>query len=129
MKNLVILLFCVLLGCEPIADKSYTIRIRNNSNNTILVYGLYILPDTSIINQKPNLKTIASGASNEIYDSEVGDYKYGRLDKEKLTVFIFSKDTVDYYSWEAIRTKYKILKRYEINNQDLTNMGGTLNYP
>ena len=45
---------------------------------------------------------------------------------EVLTLFILDKDTVDSHSWEYIRKKNVILKRFEFNYQELKGMGFTI---
>lgn len=116
-------------SCEKFADHKYGIRIRNKSQQTINVYAAYILPDTLLSNQKPTLKEIKPENSTHIYDNEVGDTGFERFKSEKITIFILSKDTLAKYSWNEIRTHNNILKRYEITEKDLTDMGGSVIYP
>ena len=115
-------------SCEKISDRDYIIRVRNNSEQTVSVFAGY-LPDTLLPEIKPNLKDISSGKSKEIYDKEVGDEKFERLKTERITVFILDSDTVKTYSWDEVRENYNILKRYTFNNQELNEMGGSVNYP
>lgn len=132
MNRLLILLISIPLmsvSCEKFADNAYGIRVRNESRQTISIYAEYILPDTLLSTQKPLLKDVLPENSTHIYDDEVGDEELNRFKTDKITIFILSKDTVDKYSWEEIRSEYKILQRYEINNQDLVDMGGSVEYP
>jgi len=131
MKKIIqiLIVFIVLLGCEHFADKQYGIRIRNHSNYSISVYGDYILPDTMLTPNYPNIRVFKQGESNQLLATEVGDPELERFKNEKLTIFIFSTDTLNKYSWNEVVEGYKVLKRYEINQQDLIDMGGAVTYP
>ncbi len=131
MRMMLVILFFVFFftSCEHFARQTYTIRIRNESSQIISVYGEYILPDTSLPEQKPSLRDILPHESGLIYGHEVNDDDFERMENEQITVFIFSKDTIDQYDWATIKKDYKILKRSEFNNDELTSMGGALIYP
>lgn len=128
---LIVGITCILAGCDlfPMGGVKYGILIKNNSQKSIYVYASYILPDTAIASLKPSLKELKEGETRSINDHEVGDDKLDRLANEKITLFILSKDSVDKYPWDKIRAEYKILKRYELDNKDLKNMGGIVSYP
>jgi hypothetical protein len=123
-----LLIFCSV-SCEKFADHSYTIEIKNNSNQIIDVYAAYILPDTLLPLVKPILIEIQPSKSGELYDRDVKDQKFIKFKTEKLSIFVLSKDTISKYSWEVIITNYNILKRYEITEKDLTVMGGSVAFP
>lgn len=132
MKNVIFLIFAIFLtssSCEQFARHEYRIRVRNNSNQTISVYAGYLLPDTLLPINKPNLKEILVGKFGDIHDSDIGDEKFGKLKSERLTIFVLNKDTVEKYDWYFVRNNYKILKRYEFNDKELTDMGGDVIYP
>jgi hypothetical protein len=109
-------------------DSRVSFSIKNNSDRVIDIYAAYILPDTFLPINKPSLITIESKKLGYISDRYIGDDEFKRFSSKKLTIFILSKDTVDKYSWETIRHDYNILKRYEINNNDLVDMGGYVTY-
>lgn len=127
-KTIFFLMLFFLISCLPM-DKSSAFSIKNNSEQSINLYAAYILPDTILPVNKPTFILIEAGRLGYITDGYIGDDEFKRFSNDKLTIFILSKDTVDKYSWEAIRNDYRILKRYEINNQDLVNMGGSVTYP
>lgn len=131
MKSVLIIILCCLIigGCGKGPDHHYVISIENNSGTTISLYGAYILPDTAISIIKPVLKIASPGKVTEIYDDEVNDDKFNRLESNKLTIFIFNSDSVARYPWDTIRLNYRILKKYELNKNDLNNMGGYIKYP
>jgi hypothetical protein len=117
-------------SCIPM-DRAWIIYIINNSPQAIYAYANYILPDTVLPTVKPFLIQVPNGkiTIGSIYDEDVGDPEFKRLKKDRLTVFILSKDTVDKYAWDIVRDKYMILKRYEFNAKELTEMGGEIVYP
>jgi hypothetical protein len=131
MKYILIIISTALLsGClEDFADHAYAIKIKNNSNQVIVVYANYILPDTLLSLEKPRFIELQPTKTRELFGTSVNDPELHRFESEKLTIFVLSKDIVDRYSWEEIRSGYKILKRFEINEQDLVNMGGSVIFP
>lgn len=132
MKTIVLKLSVIILifgSCKHFADRSYDIRIRNTSDINIDCYAAYILPDTLLPLEKPEFIEVKPGESGFIYGYNINDPGLERFNTERLSIFVLSKDTVESYSWEEIRSDYQILKRYEINEQDLINMGGSVTYP
>ncbi len=122
-----ILIIAIFTSCS--LDQWYGIKITNNSNNSIHAYGVYILPDTALAQDKPILNIIGEHKTAHIFGYNIGDEKLTRFEKDKVTIFILSREIVEKNTWEDIRTNYRILKRYEINKQDLINMGGVVTYP
>jgi hypothetical protein len=51
------------------------------------------------------------------------------LPLDTLSIFIIFEDTLLTYSWEVIRSDYKILKRYDLSLQDLQKLNYTIPYP
>ena len=131
MKKILIFVSIVLLlasSCEKFARHEYSIYVKNKSNKNITIYTDYLLPDTLLPQIEPSLKTIGINDIGSIYGNEIGDPKLEKFETEKLTVFILSTDTVNFYTWSEIVNGYKILNRYEIDHQDLINMGGSIEY-
>ncbi len=122
-------LLIITTGCEGYGDRSSALDIRNDATYSISFYGEYIFPDTSIRIERPLIRHIASGKTNHLYDSDVGDLGFNRFEKEKLTIFIFSTDTLNKYSWGEIVIGNKVLRKYEINHDDYIRMGGGIDYP
>lgn len=126
--NLLYILSIILIsfGCEKPVDKVYSIRVENSSNDTIQFYASYVYPDTTIVSEKPRLKLAYPNKYGHIDSKEKWE---DVLPKDTLIVFIFSKDTVDAYSWEDLRTEYNVLKRYDLSISDLEAMNWTITYP
>ncbi len=128
----------VCLQCENLAmDKKYPIYLINNFSHPIGFYfatgGQYgtfypdPLPET---NQYVTYK-LDSG-KRFIYDSGLSwekAFKEGVFPKDTLSVFIFSTDTLNRYSWDEVRSGNKILKRYDLSLDDLIQMNWTITYP
>jgi len=64
------------------------------------------------------------------YMSEMKMSKFIRtLPHDTLSVFIFHTDTLKNNSWEDVRDHYKILKRYDLSQEDLEKMRWKIVYP
>ena len=131
MRLIKLIIFCLLLSsCEKFGDHRYALNIKNNSSYRIAAYAKYILPDTTLLSiTTPDLEYANPNNFIEIRDNEVNDEKFERFQTEKLTIFIFSSDTISKYPWDSIKINYNILMRYELNKDDYHNMGGIVNYP
>jgi len=79
--------------------------------------------------EKPNFIEINSGKTGYIYGDDCNDPGFIRIKTEKLTIFVLNKDTVDKYPWSYIRNNYVLLKRYEVTEKDIINMGGSIVFP
>jgi hypothetical protein len=132
MKNVSISIILALLlnSCfDKFADHEDSFQLENKSNQNIYCYASYILPDTNIVPNKPKLIEIFSGKIGYIDGSDCNDPGLKRLKAEKLTIFVLNKDMVDKNTWDYIRVNLKILKRYEVTEKDILNMGGSVTYP
>ncbi len=128
-RNIVFLLSLMLCGysCEKVVDHTNFIRVHNNTNDTIQVYAGYNYPDTLLSLEKPGLVMIYPNTKNGGLESKT-DWK-DKVESDTLSIFILSKDTVDRYSWDKIRSDYNVLKRYDINLDDLEKQKWTVTYP
>lgn len=126
--NILIVLSLILCcaSCEKLVDHVYSIKIQNNSKDTVQFYESYNYPDTSIDVTKPRLK-MAYPMKYSFLDSKK-EWK-DVLPKDTILIYILSKDTVDTYSWNVIRSKNKILKRYSLSIQDLEKQSWIVTYP
>ena len=131
-----ILLITVCSKCEKGAmDYSYEINLINNSNIPI---GYYFatggehgtcypdsLPETNEYIIYDIREVLRPG-----YESHIswGSF-FESLPHDTLSIFIFSTDTLNKYSWEEIRDGYNILERYDLSQDDLKNMSWTITYP
>ena len=129
----IIFIFLLLFSCEwPYMDKVDPLYIKNKSYHTISIYPArrgfdFLYPDTSItLKYKPY--PLESFLSTNI-DSDNWEEEIEFLPKDTLSIFIFSTDTLNKYSWEEVRRDYKLLKRYDLSIQDLELLDYKVYYP
>jgi hypothetical protein len=128
--NILIILSILLCGasCEKLVDHVYSIKVRNNTNDTLLFYESYNYPDSSIVQNKPILTRIYPKDYSHL-DSKKDWDEILVPPKDTISIFILNKDTVDRYSWDKIRNDYNVLKRYDLSLDDLKNLNWTITYP
>ena len=128
--NILFLLLVVLCSvrCEKLVDHVYSVKIQNNTNDTLLFFESYNYPDTSIVQNKPILIRVYPKDYNFLDSMDAWDVVLVPP-KDTLSIFILSKDTVDKYNWELIRSDNNILKRYDLSLNDLKRMNWTITYP
>jgi hypothetical protein len=138
MKTFIIQLFFILVffaSCDWFAtDRYYSICFKNNSTKSITTYFTWpitdrLYPDTSLAENKPNLLEILPNAKGYWHISFEYKYLFDAIPSDTLSVFIFSTDTLNKYTWEEVRDGYKILKRYDLSYDDLVEMDYTITYP
>lgn len=115
-------------SCEKLVDHAYIIKIQNNSNDTIQFYESYNYPDTTIDVTKPRLKMVYPSKYSSLESKKDWD-EVLVSPKDTISIFILSKDTVNKYSWDKIRSDYNILKRYDLSLDDLEKRSWTITYP
>lgn len=120
-----ILTICIASTCNknPFAKTVYSIFIQNESEKPILFLVSEDYPDTSIPDSRTELVGVTAGGRTP-YDFHVRNWSevFDRLPQDTLSIFIFSGDTLANNTWQDIRTGYKILKRYDLSQQDIKNM-------
>lgn len=128
--NILIIMSIILCGasCEKTVDHVYSIKIQNNTNDTLLFYGSYNYPDTSVVQVKPILTRVYPKDYNYL-DSKKDWDEVLVPPKDTISIFIFRKDTVDKYSWDKIRSDYNVLKRYDLSLDDLKKLSWKVIYP
>jgi hypothetical protein len=129
----IIFIFLLLFSCEwPYMDRIDPLYIKNQSNCTISIYparrGIdFVYPDTSItLKYKPY--PLGSFLSTNFASADWKE-EIEFLPKDTLSIFIFSTDTLNKYSWEEVRRDYKILKRYELSYEDCKLLKFRVPYP
>ena len=115
----VVVLF-LTTGCPM--DMDWGLRVVNNSQQTIYVYAAYLQEDLLPIS-KPRLIEVLRQQEGWISGSYINDEQLKRFSKEQLTMFFLSKDTIDKYNWETVRSKNMVLKLYRFNEQELLGKG------
>jgi len=120
-------------------DNFYGLWIFNNTNNAIYFYSNAepqntVVRDTSINFSNDNTYYFALiQPKTKHYDDwgQCDPERYVRLKipHDTLSIFFFDKDTIERYSWEEIRSEYKILCRYDVSAQDIKRHNYTFSYP
>ena len=126
----IVLLFVLLMfsTCDYYQDFMF----KNNSTRGVHIYfeaynrklGKIVYPDTAIPIER---------VDNLYRQGERFFYTYatGKVDPwvDTLSLFIFDADTLNMYSWEEIRSGYKILQRYDISPEDIKALKYNIFYP
>ncbi len=111
------------------------IDFKNNSENDIYFYiawcGGGIYPDTTLSFHETKLSKIkAKGGFSEEYKGVQNiEDEIQSLPQGVLSIYFFSKDTLEKYSWEEVQSGYKILKRYDLNASDIKKINRVVSYP
>jgi hypothetical protein len=133
--GLILVLSSKCVDSEP---PVYPLYLMNNSNYSIGYYfaigGKYgtfypdSLPETDyIVGRELSENEKFTYYGDVEWDNQNSFNKY--FPHDTLSVFIFSSDTLNKYTWEEVRDGYKILKRYDLSYQDLEEMDYTITYP
>ena len=137
-----IVLLIIACKCDNCLESNTSIYVDNKSDFVISFYfpligmqgGIY--PDTTITFDKKNVGyptksgTMAyAGISNISLERWIQSFP-----KDTVSIFIFSKDILDKFSWFEIQSGYKILQRYDLSLEDfnrLSNKNGVpvIDYP
>jgi hypothetical protein len=139
MKNLIIFSLFTLFGCKQVPFASYVSRIivKTSTNDSLICFVEYNnsnihYPDTSLPIGKPFKQLIKL---NKPYyldktgkDNTWANY-IATLPVDTLCIFILDAKIFADSSWQTIRDKYLVLKRYDLSAEQLKNMNFTINYP
>ena len=135
MKNKINILIVVVIafmstGCEIFLDVNYRIAIQNETNDTIRFYGSYNYPDTAISQNTPMLLYPVIPHTRDYINSRGKKWeKVLVAPHDTMSIFILQQEVVNTYTWDEIRSKYLILKRYDLSITDLRNLNFVVTYP
>jgi hypothetical protein len=130
ISSLVLIIMFCFNSCKQIVEDSYRIWFKNESSFVVNVERSYNFPDTNLFSHKPKMRNIGSNEKDPIEAFDPWDEIFeNEIQSDTLIIFVFNKDTLDYYSWDTIREKYKILHRYDLSLQDLKEDGMYVYYP
>jgi hypothetical protein len=132
MKVKYLIMSCITINiavckCGNFPEKNYPIEIINKSEETIYSYlalggeGGNAYPDTTLSFDKKKIgyTTKPGKASHRALPLLTIEEWISRLPKDTLSIYIFSKDTLDRYNWSEIQLGYKILIRYDLSIEDV----------
>jgi hypothetical protein len=136
MKNEIFKLIFILLmvsSCHSDCEKYVcSLDINNNSLSTLSIYFSNSYPDTGLYKNLADLgcSLIKPNSTCECINRISWKDHINELCKGgKLTIFVFSKDTINKYTWDSVEAKYKVLKRYAISIEDFQKRGWKIEYP
>jgi hypothetical protein len=122
-------------GCATEVNKKNEITLVNTSGNSI---GYYFALGGKFGNAYPDtiLPAYTDYVGKELKSNKTFHYLFGggkealikALPKDTLSVYIFSTDTLSKYTWDEVRSNYKVLKRYDLSLQDLNELNWTITY-
>lgn len=118
--SVLIFVITTLTGCprQEIEHSSFT--FYNNSNSNVCIYlgvaprsmGGSLYPDTLLMN--------SNATTGPILKDHFFGYDFNRLlSKDTMCLFILDEDTISKYSWDIIKSDYKILQRYDLRVDDI----------
>ena len=119
-----ILLFCIIstiLSCEGIRYPKFSIQVVNNSDSAISTF--FAFPTIYDIGYPDTLLPINEIAMQVAKPKESNYHDFGYclnevfellLPSDTLSVYYFSTDTLEKYTWEEIRNGYRILRRDDL---------------
>jgi hypothetical protein len=105
--------------------------VRNNTGTNI--YSIYSrdYPDTTFrIAPKPvEEDLIKSHSERHLISRTSWESVFNSLPADTLSIFIFDAHLIDNTPWDTVKSKYLILKRYDLSYDDLVRMNWTVIYP
>jgi hypothetical protein len=139
MKSLITCILILLFGCKqpPLVDRIYTITATTSSNDSLVCFIEYDAnaihyPDTNLPLLKP-FKRLVRKDKPYYLDRQDDNGKWeeyiASLPADTLSVFFLDAKVFTDSSWQTIRDKYLVLKRYDLSAEQLKSLNYTINYP
>lgn len=135
LRTVMLIIVILLYGCDSFPDKRYLMNVDNHFSSTICWNNAFgggekTYPDTTLLfkRERVNRKVKAEGKYYDYYSLSFEEL-FSDLPQDTLSMYFFSQDTLDKYSWEEIQAGYKVLIRYDISLQDLIRLDYTISYP
>ncbi len=135
MKKLFIaiaVLTCLAGTCRknPFAENRYSIWLKDEQGKGFIFLVSKQYPDTSIPDAYNELAGVQANSRTpyDFHEDKWSDV-FENLPADTLSIFIFSGDTLVKYDWQEVRNGYKILKRYDLSQQDIERRNNTITYP
>lgn len=131
------LFIIVACKCEGCLESRTPIEIKNKSDFVISFYlpligmqeGIY--PDTSLTFEKTNVgyatkpgNIAHAGISNISIEDWVHSFP-----KDTVSIYIFSQDTLNKYTWQEIQQNYSIQQRYDLSLYDFNTLTNEYGIP
>ena len=136
MKKIITTIIAILLVTSLYRcwETHYPLYITNNADHTFgfdLGLGGHsgYYPDTLLPKTDFSVKNIQPGKRYNYCIDFKWEKIFSRLPKDTMSVFIFHTDTLKKYTWEEVRDRYMILKRYDLSYDDIVRLHNKYNVP
>ncbi len=120
MYKLMIFIILLVSSCKIPTDIESSIQIRNNSDQSVSTFialpnGVgFAYPDTTLpLNEIP-MQSAGLGQQNFYYFPRSLEEELNTLPTDTISIYYFSTDTLNKYSWEEIRDNYMVLRRDDL---------------
>jgi hypothetical protein len=115
---------------DQVTDSSIT--ILNNSNSDIVSHYTNNFPNDTLLVSFPYPITVQNGINVNAHSSTKFGGPFEQSFKERpdkiLMIYLFSRDTINQVPWEQIKSKYLILKRYDLTLDSLEKRNWIVEY-
>jgi hypothetical protein len=137
MKYLFVSIFVinmVSISCNRNTENCHdSISIINNSGNAIYFSESFRYPDTLTLYPNPSLdpgyfKINSNSCKNDITRDCFED-EFTRSTQGIIMFYIYDALTLETTSWDTVKAKYLILKRYDLTLKDIKDMNWSITYP
>lgn len=125
IMTIFVFLFFISSKCQE-DNYHLDLTIKNNSSSTISVSPSFTYPDTAIICPLGHYE-ILSGEEHKDHQRYGWEPSIGKL--KYFQIFIIDPNIINSSPCDSIRKYNKILKRYQLNIDDLNRLNWTVIYP
>jgi hypothetical protein len=134
----ILILFIFTSCCQT--PFRYGLHITNNSTDAVGCYfylaweggneGI-VYSDTTLVSLRTDEVTIIKSGQTYRASRPVSPITEWilSLPSDTLSVFFFSQDTLNTYSWEEIKHRYKVLRRYDLSIEDIQKLKNKYDVP
>lgn len=117
-----------------LGEMFHAITVYNNTSDTVYPYLASVnasiqYPDTALPVDKPALSRVLPNNTFNFYSREEWEKVIDKLQADTLSIFILDDEVYRDSSWQVVRDKYLVLKRYDLSVSDLKAMDWRVHYP
>jgi hypothetical protein len=136
MKNIIyiIIITAIFNSCIKLDGTDYRLKIKNNTSKYLYYNDQNGYPDTTIeefnnISLKDSY-LIDPNSERRIPTQVPWERIFEKnLKSDTLMIFIYDAAVIENTTWDTVKAKYMILKRYDLSLEDLQRMNWTITYP
>ena len=115
-------------------DEFYGFMLENNlSENIAYCVGVNkdrqtIYPDT-LLHNKEDLRYFNERSNISFWQTRDKKWDYILKNSDTISIFIFSVDTLEKYTWDQIKSGYKVIIRYDLSYSNIRQLNYVIPYP